>query len=479
MPGLPFRFVGHPMVDVGVATLCAAAGVNDPRDLTPEAVEAFGGELIDLYLNPAMAGFLGYVVFANARFANPAQLKPEYDSKRRAILVDLMNQWKPDVLPSVNEDAAAPGEECIFSGDPAKIRVSRMYIPLTTDEKNINFVPEGVPRMPVAGWCLLALLAMPMGGLASMGKMWIVHSYDPEATLYFAKRNLERNRNDFQMQGLSKRPNYKFARTHLLRDLSEAQKYTSGKRDRYPLTAYLFTSSGQKSDIEITHLPSRVIRFVRSAKRQVPEAWDHIVRRAERLNAVPENKDGAIVHTERNYFYEDLFDLPASAHAFLRRYLLRTPLAGKPSGDAKNDPRFTYSFIDEANLVSWPLTELFLLEVMNMDKERIEAIKAVAERLAEYIHKIDERLFKELFNARGEYQFRLALLKADKRAAAPLFTLDEFVLAFFNETDQETLRLDWMLARDLMMIHIIDHLYRLGAIDIAQNAVIEEAETEA
>lgn len=476
MSELPFRFIGHPMIDVGVATLCAAADVDDPRRLTPDAIDAFTQEVTDLYLNPAMAGFLGYVVFANARFANPAQLKPAFEAKRRAVLSELFNLWKPSALVSKYEETAGPDEVCLFSGDNATVRVSRMYIPMTTDEEKINFVPEGVPLIPISGWCLLAMLVMPMGGLASTGfdpaiKMWIIHSFDNAVTLHFARLNLKRNRQDFQMQGLNKRANYKFARTYLLRDLAEAQRFNARN---YPLTTYFFTSRGQKSEIEITHLPSPVVRFINRANREVPAAWNRIIHRAERLNANPENDNGRIIYTERNYFYEDLFNLPANAHAFLRRYILRTPLSGKPSGDNKNDPRYTYSSAGEAELVSWKLTDLFLKEVLHMETDRIEAIRAVADRLASYIQTQDERLFKDLFNARNEYQLRTLLIKADKSAQPPLFTLDEFVEAFFTTTEKDTLRSDWSLARDLMVIRIIEKLYEGGKVEIVQEAAVED-----
>lgn len=473
MSELRFRFIGHPLIDVGVATLCAAAGVDDPGKLAAEQVEAFAAELADIYLNPAMSGFLGYVVFANARFANPAQLKPQFDAVRRAKLSDLLTLWSPGAAPSAYEEPSVEGERCVFSGDPAAVRVSRMYIPLITDETNINFVPEGVPMLAISGWCLMALLAMPMGGLASKGKMWLVHSFEPQTTLYFAARNLARNRRDFQMQGLSKRPNYKFARTTLLHDLVEAQAYRV-LQTNYPLTTYLFTSSGQKSEVTIDHLSSPVLRFIRRAQHIVPDAWHRIVSRAERLSTAPDNSEGVITYNERNYFYEDLFTLPKDAHSFLRRYILRTPIPGKPSGDAKNDPRYTYSLIEESDLVSWSLTTLFLIEVMNMERERIEAIRLIADRVARYIQTQDERLFGQLFNARKEYEFRLSLLKAAKKATDPFFGMDEFVMAFFTTTDQDTLRFDWHLARDLMIVRIIETLYQSGNVAIAQNAMVED-----
>jgi CRISPR-associated protein Cst1 len=439
-------------------------------------VEAFAAELLERYLNPAMSGFLGYVVFANARFANPAQLKPEFDAIRRPKLADLLGLWKPGAPPSVYEENAAVGERCVFSGDPAAVRVSRMYIPLITDESNINFVPEGVPMLALSGWCLLALLAMPMGGLASKGRMWVVHSFDPEATRFFAARNLGRNRHDFQMQGLAKRPNYKFARTFVLRDLAEAHGYRT-TRTQYPLTTYLFTSSGQKSEVEINHLTAPVLRFMRRAQQQAPDAWQRIVQRAERLKAEAENVEGVVTYNDRNYFYEDLFTLgPADRnHAFLRRYLLRNRVNGTPKGEGKNDPRYTYSLIEESDLVSWSLTELFLREVMSMDQDRIDAIKAIADRIADYVLNQDDRLFAQLFRARDQYEFRLHLLRAAQKASVPFFGLDEFVEAFFTTTDQDMLKFDWQLARDLMIVRVMEVLYQQGRVSIAQSAVVEEA----
>lgn len=474
---LMFRFVGHPFVDVGVATLCAAAGVTDPAALTVQAVEDFVEELSALYLNPVMSGYLGYVVFANARFANPAQLKPQFDEQRRAKLMDVLTLWKPGAAPSLYEAAAAEDERCVFSGDQATVRVSRMYVPLTTDESNINFVPEGVPMLAVAGWCLMALLAMPMGGLASKGKMWIVHSVNPTGTLHFARLNLQRNRSDFQMQGLAKRPNYKFARTYLIRDLVEVTNFQQSVD--YPLTTYLFTSSGQKSEVTIDHLTSPVLRFVRQARRQLPDAWNRIVQRAERANTDATVEDGVVTYNERNYFYEDLFSLPAGAHRFLDRYLLRQALRGKPTGDAKNDPRYTYSAVEESDLVSWSLTELFLREVMGMEKQRIEAIKAISDRIAQYILNQDSRLFKQLFYARTGDHFRQALLKADSSAIEPIFGFDDYILAFFTDNEQGMLRFDWYLARDLMMVRVIEALHQANQVEIARQAAAEAPEAVA
>lgn len=469
-----FRYTGHPFVDVGVATLVAYAGVSKPDQLTERHVDDFTTRIVDWYMNPMMAGYLSYVVFANARFANPAQINnPKFDDQRRASLSELLNlwRWQPGNPLPAKEEPADEGELCVFSGDPAVIRASRVLIPMTTDETNINFVPEGRPKLPIAGWCVLALLAMPLGSLNSNGKLWLVHSTDPQTLQHFAAINLDRNRKAFQMSGLEKLPNYRFARTHLIKDLIITQESQHYFVRNAPLTAYLFTSSGQKSEVEIVHLPSNIIEFVTYAIRHYEPAWIAIEKRAWALqDKEAEVEDGKLAYSDRNYFYEDLFELPYGAGKFLRTYLLRRRLAGKPSGKQKADPRYEYSFIKDREAISWELTEYFLEKVMNMDKERIEAIRNLGDRLADYIQRHDSRLFKKLFLARNDYQLRLELLRAANSATGQLLPYDEFITVFFID-DGETAKPDWYFARDLLMVRIIEGLHQTDWIESHKDVV--------
>lgn len=472
------RYTGHPFVDVGVATITAFSGVKRPEEVTDEHLEKMGQLLLELYMNRTMARYVGYVVFANIYFANPGLVTNEkYDAPRRDALSSYLNLYKPDAPLPANEDPPDEGEQCIFSGDAAVIRASRSIIPLTSID--INFAPEGRPKFPIAGWCVLALLAMPLGALNSNGKLWIVHTPDAEWLQYFAGLNLERNRRALHQQNLEKLPNYKFARTHLMDDL--VSTHAALPRNT-PLTAYLFTSSGQKSELDIYHLPSAVVSFVHEARQRFGPVWDGIVARAWEAAAPAKDEEGVIVYQDRNFFYEDLFDLPDRATYFLRRYLLRLPRAGKAAGKQKLDPRFDYSFIREREVIHWGLTELFLERVMNIDKERIASIRQLADRLADYIQNHDIRLFRRLFLARNDYHIRLELQKAANVAQrytdTPLVPYDEFVRIFFFD-EGDALRPDWYLARDLLMIRVIERLHTSGWIEQHPEIVEdEEPETE-
>jgi len=80
----------------------------------------------------------------------------------------------------------------------------------------------------------------------------------------------------------------------------------------------------------------------------------------------------------------------------------------------------------------------------------------------------------ELYNARDYRAFRLALLRAIKSYSgdAPLVEFDGFVSIF--EEAEEFARLDWNLARDLLLIRIFEQLYHAGQLALA--AAITEPE---
>jgi CRISPR-associated protein Cst1 len=502
------RYTGHPFLDVGVATLVVATGVSRPQDITKEQVAEFiESELLPIYINPTMSNYLGTVIFSNVNFANPGMnTRPQFDEKRRQRLsawfqlaldadpndreslltmIDSFRQGKrPDWLLPADVEAPDAGERCAFSGDLAVIRVSRIIVPMTGSEDALNFVPQGRPRLPLAGWVLLALLAMPMGTLNSGGQVLLSHTMDHSLMQKLAENALKQNRQAMQIEGIKKRPNYRFARTQILKTLLELNwKY----RRVYPLTVYKFSSAAQSAKIDRFSLETRVMAFIIVAKNRYQNAWNTMVRRAWHLDANPDEdpeltSKGERVYERRNYFYEDLFDLPHNASTFLRRYLLRRRRAGNPTGKAKHDPRYGYSLLEEREVISWNLTELFMEMMMDISKERVVAIRSVADRLAEYIENHDQRVYGRLYRCRKSRDLRDLLLKVGNKVKAqnhePVVFYDEFITAFFYEDkdDASILREDWFLARDLLMIRIIEQLSQDW---VSENADLLEEVAEA
>jgi len=186
--------------------------------------------------------------------------------------------------------------------------------------------------------------------------------------------------------------------------------------------------------------------------------------------------EGQSFQPRRNWLYEDLFELPEKAHKFLRTYLLREAL--RYARADQGDPRGSYSLQSEAGLVSWKVTERFLRRIMHMDKERIEEIRKMGDGLAEYVSGQNDRRFFRNFFTEGRYDyFRNALIKANlahvKRGNPPIITLDPYIQVF--EEGDEVSRPDWRLARDLVLIRMVEQLHKLGWLGSNLDAISGQA----
>lgn len=289
-----------------------------------------------------------------------------------------------------------------------------------------------------------------------------------------------------QESGSTKMPESQYSqRTLLIATLLEAsqlQRDAIGDEQNFSLTAYHLSNSGQGVDLDIYYLPLEIIAFLREMHlAKYHEQWNLIVRRA--WEVAPTKKGGkpqtADFQPRRNWLYEDIFALPENAHTFLRTYFLRTAL--RYARADLGDPRGGYAVKDEASLVSWDITARFLRSILNMEKERIEEIRKLGDQLAEYVSgENDRRFFRDFFTERRYGLFRNNLIKANlahvKRGNPPFIMLDPYV-AVFEEGD-EVARSDWDLARDLVLIRMIERLYQQGWLGKNPDAIPTESEEQ-
>lgn len=449
-------YTGHPLLDVGVATITAFAEKSDPAEVTDGDLEKIAEYIEHEYTKNPMKSFLT-IVFPNSGFTQPAfDKQPE---KRIAYARSVLLSWKVA--------DAARNDRCVFSGLPATLRVHRQAIPMIGPEDGFNFFAEGESGLPVSGLALLAIQALPLGSLKCEGRLLFVHADNPDVTFRFAVQALEANRRYLSLKAQAdKYDDVKHPKTQIIEQLLRAEEQRLDF-DLCSITAYHMTNYGTKPAVDMYHLPLQMMRFLALATEATHrDAWQRIVRRAWEEQTDSPERDEFGFSKQRNVLYEDLFDLPREARRFLRTYILRMPQVQKSK--AKNDPRATYNLLTEADLVSWSLTNLFLKEVMNVEEHRIDAIRTMADRLADYIDiQNDQQLFRTLLyggNRGQDYQdLRTRLIRADYRVApsmGPLFTLDEFLAVFENSDNQYT----WILARDLLLIRIIERLYERGTI---------------
>jgi len=484
------KYTGHPLVDVGVATITAFAGKCDPTKLTENDLDMMADYIAREYTRPPLKSFFTVAFTVNAGFFQPAYNKqPE---KRQIYAERVLRAYRTDT-PTLNE-------RCVFTGQPAAAipfdvkgelqpgYTFRQHIPLLTGEGVINFYPYGIAGLPVSGTAMLALQAFPLGCAKCGGRLLAVHSDNDELTYHFAATFLRGNRRAVQLAqaaGSKKMPETQFSHRTLVADtLLQADLMEREAREDeqlFSITAYHLSNSGQGPKLNIYHLPLEMIGFLRDMRTaDYSNEWNAIIHRAWEVAPKKKGgkKDDKPFQPRRNWLYEDLFDLPGNAPGFLRTYFLRIALR---YARGKTDPRADYSLQNEANLVSWKITERFLGRIMHMDKERIEQIRMMGDRLADYVSgQNDRRFFRDFFTVQRYDYFRTGLIKANlahvKRGNPPIITLDPYIEVF--EEGHELARQDWRLARDLVLIRMVERLYEQGWLGSNVDVIPESAEEE-
>lgn len=478
-------FTGHPIFDVGVATIVVFNRKRDPAELNHEDLKKVAKYMSENYIVDPLKSFLT-VVFPNSGFTNPAFSKN--DAKR--------SEYAKRVLFAYEEKKLKIDEVCVYTGKPTISfplsdgmlpgRAFRQHVPLTTGEEIINFYPYGDAGLPISGEALLAIHAFPLGCAKCEGKLLAVHSDNPDLIVDFAREFLEYNR---QAINLAQRSGSKklveaeaTAKTLLIKTLLklEHQRRDEAKENKpSSVTAFHLSNLGQSPYLEIYHLPLEITDFLSSViSAEYRSQWNAIVQRAWWLTESKKTKkkqtfaEDERSEPRRNVLFEDIFRLPETSHSFIRLYFLRLPDRYRSN---KDDPRTTYSLKDDSQLVSWKITELFLRRVLNMDKEKIEKIKELGSRLALYVlEENDRQFFTSFFHHRYD-RFRSNLIKANlsqvKRGKEPLITLDPYITIF--EDGSEVASPDWRLSRDLVLIKMIEELHNKGWLTTNAEAIPE------
>lgn len=473
-------YTGHPFVDVGFATMAAFARKRRFADLDASDFQHIADYIETNYVQQPLRSFLTMAFTSNAWFAQSAfnPDRPGLSPDKQAEARQKRQYWAERHLRQWAQAATAL-ETCLFTGLPAAAqelsgklqpgRVGRAQMPLLQGDDSINFFINGEPGLPMAPEAILALQAMPLGCAKVGGGLLAVHSDDEQLTIDFAARFLQRNLSDVakaQAAGEEKLPGSpRSLKTLLLETLAEImtrQMQEEARRERRPtVTAYYF-NNGQSPSLDLYHLPLQITGFLLAVHTPAYRAiWNELVARSWQRAAAPAKRGKAAEPSEPrfNYLYEDLFTLPEEAARFVRIYFLRIPEPRRPD----DDPRRDYSPRREADLVSWPLVELFAQEVMLMTDDRVAKLKELGDKLADYTrYQGGKRFFRQFFTVQRSDHFLTLLNKTNidytryKRGAETLFDLDSFLTLFME--GEEVLRSDWRLMRDLVLIRMVEQL---------------------
>lgn len=468
----PLSYTGHPFVDIGLATIAAYSDKESPADITSDDLAAIADYMRRNYVVNPLRSFLT-VVFPNSGFTQPAYNK--HSEKREVYADHVLDAYAADTLDELDIFLGLPVANVSYDVD-GKLepgRVDRRHIPLLTGKEVINFVPGGEPSLFVSGLTMLTVQAFPLGCKKCVGRLLAVHSDNPDILQYFASRFLRENLQSIKLaqevdESKLREPGQATFTLLIdtLLDAARRQGYAIDDDERpFSITAYHLSNSGQGPSLDIYHLPFQITGFLRQMQRDTyRREWQAIENRAWQ-RAPARQKKGQPFVPRYNTLYEDLFSLPQNAPRFIRTYFLR--IRQTFSRD-KQDPRSEYSSLQEAGIVSWKITELFLKGVMNMDKERVEQIRLLGDRLADYVNQENDRSFFRLFYTTRRYtDLRTLLLRANlaavRRGDPPIIEFDPYIAIF--EDGESLPNMSWRLSRDLVLIRMIERLHKAGWLD--------------
>lgn len=477
------RWTFHPLVDVGIATLCAMANQERPEDLTAEHLDRITEELSEIYFSKLMNSYLT-CVFMNSAYVQP-NMRPVAAAKYRDEILKAHRRKPP---------ADLNGIRCAFSGEPAVEVVHRGQIPMLTGEETLNFFPAGLGGLLVAGPYLTAIQALPMGCKRVEGKLFAAIADVPELTLALTRRYVEDNRRLIALARAGKLTKDSGPQQGLEREISMGEKYPDSKspaslitwdlmevlnasrlfqtsdRRSASLTCYWLSSSGQGPSLDLFFLPSNLIRFlVLAGSARYRDPWQRAVSQAWRPAGKQDDssKKRKATHApssiggpgrSRNDLLDDLVRIyrdgnlsRTDARAFIERHLVRYRRG--QSGARK---------VELVEWLDWNLTELFLKEVLGMTEERIKRIRDFADKLADHVASTNDRkLFRGVVYSTRSFELRNALTRAQRTEAHDhnklLFGLSDYLDVFEAE---EVVRLgDWSLTRDLISIRLVEILH--------------------
>ncbi len=458
-------YVGDPFVDAGVAAL--ETRLERPcKDFTEADLVSQAAELKREYSKRIWKGYL------TVHFPNSGWCNATIGADARARFLDV-------VLAGYCQSPLMPRRGCSYCGRPAQILADRSHVPLLSGEKNMATCPGGSPGLPVCGFCLFAIQFYPLCTLKVAGRPLFWWAPDPRWTYLLNQRFIEAVQR-IAAADVERFTNLRWPSTQLLKCADEVAQDWSAQdsRERPPLCDVVgchATNFGSEPQYEELRIPRGVLEFWANAnsfgrayRSVVDAAWE--VRRASKTESKPippgvqreeEIQPPLELPSRKNIFYEAL------GEAF------RSP------DFADRAKRVAVSFFFRApasadGIRTFELTSYFLQKVANMDKARLDAIREIADLMAESASADD--MLSRFMRSAGLRElmpaFRYAQHKLTKEGRS--IPWEKILLALGLVDEDDATRSDAWLVGELMLIRLLEKLGH-GPPDLANGSAASES----
>jgi len=416
-----FILTGNPFVDAGIYAIEAYYG-KDFSILTPKDLETKIDDIINLYLSEGWRKNLYSIFTGNSAYSNPS--KKDKRSASKGFLMGLLKKFS---LPEISGNCVACGRR---NSLPDR---KRDQIPLTGSGKLINFFAGASEGERYCSVCTFAVQFLPLFLYSVGNRFLLLHSISSKMMKYWARREIKNVEEQIASNNYTGclQDGYKNPENALFHILEE----TIGDcEDIFPdenpsITAYVFSNYGQNPPpMQIIHLPNSVFKFLVYIQRIDHSSWMRIVNKG--FGKIKKEDD---YKWRNNIVYRNLIDGKSITGFFLEKR-------------------------DRLVVGRWEILSYYLKEVKEMEERRIEVLKKVGDKIADYIKRTDntKRLFA-LETAKNYESLRNVFLKITKDMIAngmesPLFTTDEYLNDLFPDGSW------WKETRDILLFRIYERL---------------------
>ncbi|MBC8521876.1 MAG: type I-B CRISPR-associated protein Cas8b1/Cst1 [Methanomicrobia archaeon] len=432
------EFVGDPIVDSGLMAIKLLTK-RELYDCSTEDLKKVSDDLVNLYLTPAWYKEI-QSIFPNSTYINPAFDDDDKEANSKEFLHELTD--------NINNFDADAGY-CIFCGKPAYKRLdgkpfTKTQIPLIGSSKYTNFFPSFKNGIDICARCALAVQFAPLLFYKTGGKPSAISCNNKDVIKAFGMECIEYiNRQKVLNAFKSKETSGTFdegfkspqnALFHLAYKLSV--EYRSILKENEEIVIYRIDNYNQNpSGVSIHKLPNNVFKFVISMMKspEYKKIWYELLSKHYRKEVT---KNGLpIWKVHRNTIHDNLLNNKTILWAFR-------------DDKAKE---LTVPFI---------IVERYMDLVRNMNKQRIEAIKNLADKIAICIEEMrDKRRVNDIVSAKDLPTFRNQLRhifrdwqKLGKEE--PMVTYDEYIATVIPGDYS-----GWREVRDLMVIRLYEKLH--------------------
>lgn len=404
-------FTGNPFVDAGIAALCALNQRDDPQQISKEDLISSANYISNLYPH--------WQKLRNLFTQNCTPLQPSYknneirEMKYKAELEILLQKIVPA---SSSGSCAACGMREVNAP-----RIFREKSPLTGSGDLLNYFSFFELGFPICATCAFAVQFAPLYLISNDGRLFLAHSHNTRIMLNLAQDALT------HIRGLAAAganptyysPPFKFSRNDINECVVKLARYLISKSEAQtpPTTIrlYSFINSGQLNLLDFVDLRTEVFSFIERA----------------RLGELSRNLDELFDNANRNLYYRLV------AGESIRYFFLQLK--------------------ERKTIGGWELFELYLKEVERMEKERIEAIKRIGQRLYQYLKTNNFRKLKDIELADKYAEFRIELTRIQKEEL--IWEIDDEPLLFPHDKEGAIL---WRETQSVLLAFIYGQMHKDG-----------------